>query len=97
MGVIAAQLFGQPCFVILLARPFDARHSDVFDEDVRGFQYEPGRRIGKHAGVENGDRSAIAVAQQHRPCDSGLPENFGKYNLSLIMHVENGARLFKRV
>src|SRR5262245_4742372 len=74
----------------------DALHRNVLDEDVRGEHYQPRQAVAR-AGVDERDRRAIGVSDQHRLPDREPGEEFGQRLERLAMHVVDGEGRFEQV
>ena len=62
------------------ARPRDAFDRHVLDEDVRRFQNQRPRRIGKSPGEDQSDGRAVAMAEHDGLCDAQFPEQLRQHH-----------------
>ena len=74
----------------------DAVDRAVLDEDVRGEQREAGDGMAATC-VEQGDRRAVAVADEDRPLDAESLEQRRQHVVGLVVHVADRSRLGYRV
>jgi hypothetical protein len=77
--------------VVAAAQAGDAGDGEVFDEDVRCLEDQAAHGMGG-AGVEEGDRGAIAVAKEDGGVHAERGEHAGEHVERLVMHEIDGAR-----
>ena len=77
-----------------LARLVDARHRDVLDEHVRGEQDQPAHRVAR--GVDERDRAAVAVADEHRAARCRRPARSSGRTSSASSCMKRGVAVLAR-
>src|SRR4051794_31237036 len=93
--VMAGHPLAEGPAVIGLARLADGSHRDVLDDHVRREQRDAGHRM--VSGVDEGDRAAIAVADEERGGSVELREHLGHDLERLLVEERRGAGERRRV
>ena len=92
VAVVAGHPRGQIASLVRVAGCGDPGDRAVLDEHVRSEQNEAGDRA-TCAGEQQGDRSTIAVADQHRALDPQALEELRQDGVGFVVHVVDQARL----
>ena len=66
----------------------DRLDADVLDEHVRRDEHETGDRV-TTPGMDDGDRRAVAVADEERALEAELGEQRGQHVQRLVVHVRH--------
>src|SRR5438552_13946962 len=90
--VIAGELLPQTCRRVSLLRPPDACDRHVLDKDMRRERDERAHRPYLRAGMDERDRRAVAVTDQHRVGDVELVQQRGERDERFVVHVMHLAR-----
>ena len=75
------------------AKEYASYYIKVLDEHVRGEEHEAGDRAARPAAVDERDRSAVAVADEHGPLDPECVQQRGERDERLVVHVAHLAVL----
>ena len=93
--VVARHLLAQVAVDVDLARSPDLIDANLLDEHVRRDRHDRGNRV--MGGVDQRDRGAVAVADEHRAFYADGCEEVGEHLERLLVHERRGPRRWRPV
>ena len=95
--MVAAQLFGHVRMFELFADRRDRGDRDLLDEDMRRHQDQTGDLPARQAGMQQGDRRAVAMADQDRFLQPQGLQQAGQGDRAFVMHVSGVERFLQNI